>query len=292
MDFIIVLIIWITLVCTTGAVIIGISLHDIRQIKLDGRFQCNPNSRIWRKRPFISVVIDGEPTQECLDSLKHSNYHNMKIITDNEYLVDGLVLSIARNTILKRTAVSSAVRQLNGNPSLNVIEITAIYSSPKTLNQLFRLFWQITSMPFVSTRDGLNVTSARSTWPTISCINIGASINHHRIYAALSWLTKLANLATLLYVSYIAVILHQPEYLLLYLAVFGLWLLWTIVSYPYINLYQKAAYLFLSPLCLSYFVYRCSSAPFRFLRFLRHNSISVRQEQTSQKADSNLAEPA
>ncbi len=246
------------------ATIVGITLHDVRLIKLDKEFRRHPHARRWRKRPMVSIVIDRKPSSACLASIRRSNYRKVEIVSNGSEVHGELLLSIASNTMIAQTALSQAARQFNANPSMPSFEIIPILESPQTIREFFRVYHTIALAPFVAARAGLGIALPNSSWPLMTNLHTTPMSRRTRLYLVLRWLAAVANLYTLVYAGYIAIILYQPEFLLMYLAAFGLWLLWAVSRYHQLRFRDKLIYLLLAPASLIYFVVRSFVTPLRF----------------------------
>ncbi len=251
------------------ATIVGITIYDIHAIRLDKQFRRHPHARRWRNRPLVSVVIDGEPSVASLASIRRNNYRKVEIVADGQPVNGQLVLSLAPDAVIERTTISQAVRQFNNQASKSQVETIPVLQPPQTLRQFFHNYYLIASAPFIAVRTGLGIKQPYSPWPVIVRLQSAGMTRQTRLYIAFRWLTHIANLAVLLYVGYVAVVLYQPEFLLMYLAGFGLWMVWAISSYRYLSFGQKITYLLLAPASLIYFAFRCLTAPFRLKQYLR-----------------------
>lgn len=249
---------------TLLATVIGITLSDIRSLRLNSDFRRHPHARRFRQRPLVSVVIDGEPTDDSLKSIRRSNYRKHEIITNEKVINGQLLLTITPDTILERTAISRAVRQFNNDSSMHMIEIMPVLQSPQTVRQFFHFYHKIASAPFITARAGLAVTLPRSSWPVLANLEMTAVTRRTRIYLIMRWLAGIANLYTLVYVGYIAVVLYQPEFFLMYLGTFGAWMLWAMSRYQQLRFRDKLFYLVLAPASLIYFALRSLFTPLRF----------------------------
>lgn len=121
------------------------------------------------------------------------------------------------------------------------------FDTPHTITQFFAHYRSIVTAPFLAVRAGLGITDTPQ---------------RTNIYMILRQLVQLCNLVTLLYTSYLAAALHQPHLLLIYLAAFTLWLVWTIGRAP-LSKRQKISYLLLAPSSFFYFALLALAAPFR-----------------------------
>jgi hypothetical protein len=243
-------------------VIAGISINDIRSIKLAKQLRLHPYSRKFRNRPLVSIITDKEPTEECLISIRRSNYKKIEIITDIVLAKGSYILSMSGDTVLERTAISQAVMKLNANPQTALIELVPTIKSPQTLHSFFTFYHQIVTAPFIHVRAGLDSYSTYTPRPIIIRPTGTLPMWRAYTYMSLRLLGKFANLSTLAYCVYIAVALLQPEFLLGYLLAFSLWTVWSLFSSRQLSLSQKITYSLLFPASLGYFVYRCAISPF------------------------------
>jgi hypothetical protein len=268
MELVFIIIVGSILATSSIVIIVGITIHDIHAIRLDQQFSRHPHARRWRKRPLVSIVINGEPSTACAVSIRRSNYRKVEIIAAGRSIKGALIFSLAPDTVLDHSAISQAVKQFNNSLSKSQVEMTPVLRSPQTLRQFFHNYYVIASAPFIAVRAGLGIRQPYSSWPMIVRLQLADTTRWTHLYIAFRWLTHVANLTVLLYVSYIAVVLYQPEFLLMYLAGFVLWMIWAIVRYRHLSFVQKITYLLLAPASLIYFAVRCLTAPFRLKQYL------------------------
>lgn len=227
-------------------VIIGITAHDVRLIRQDREYRRHTQARRWRKRPLVSIVYDDVPTQKSLSSIHSNQYSNLQIINSSHVVIGEIIVHLSADTVINRTAIRSAVRQYNYYPSQKNIELVPVLEQPKTLRQFFRTYQLIAVSPFIAVRSGLMISAIQS-----------------HTYVSLRWIIQVANLLTLVYISYIAAALYQPEYLLLYLVGFSLWILFALFTYPGLSTSEKITYLLLAPATVGYFLVNSIVAPLR-----------------------------
>ena len=242
--------------------VIGITIHDVRAIKIEKDFRRHPYAKQFRQRPLVSIIVNGAPTDGCLASIRRSNYRKIEIVSGTQPINGTLVISMPADTLLERTAISRAVRRLNNDPTIASLEFIPKIQPAQTLRQFFRMYQQLATTPFVFARVGLSIASPQTHWPTVIRTGHAAHSRRSQAYAILRWLGTVANLFALLYLTYIAIILMQPEFLLGYLLGFSLWLLWAIAGSQQLSLGQKIMYILLAPASFGYFAVRCLLAPF------------------------------
>lgn len=254
-------------------VLAGMTVHDVRSIKTRREIKRRPYARKWRGRPTVSVLIDGEPADECLKSIRKSNYRKLKIATDGSDATGEFILKVPSQAVLPRGAVKEAVLHSNGSPTLQSIELLpAIQRMPMTTRELFGHYYVMLYAPLASMHTGLNLTRIDSPYPLL--VRRSAS-PRSRPLTALLLMFHVLNLMVFIYATYIVVSSLQPELLLIYLVGFTLWGVWSITRYPYASSNLKIIFLLLFPVSFIYFIYRLITAPLRFinLRPLPRNAI-------------------
>ncbi len=242
--------------------IIGITLQDIRLNKLNGLLRKRPNMTQFRRRPLVSIMVNDEPTDESIKSIRNGNYRKIEIIHKGEQVHGDLVLPMNTDTVLERTALSKAINQFNMNPKTEAVEIIPRPELPDNIRELLLFYRRIASAPFIAVRAAFHVVPIwGSGWPVI--VNLHAKISEWRArtYNFLRWVAYVANALTLLYVLFAASVFRQPEFLLLYLGGFMIWLATAVWLYPYFSLRQKIVSLLLSPVSLGYFTILALVAP-------------------------------
>jgi hypothetical protein len=247
--------------------VVGMTLRDIHKVKLAREYRKHPHARRWRERPLVSIVIDGDPTEECLRRIRHSDYNKIQIVTNGQAIDGDYILTLAPDAILERTAISRAMREFSSDHSLGSIELPVAVRPPKTTRQLFSVYRLIAAAPFTATRAGLRVALPSTSTPTLIRMETYEFSVRSHLYTAGRWIVQVVVLLTLLYVVYVATTFYRPEFLLMYLATFGLWMLWSIASYRHFSFRQKLMYFALSPVSIIAFFYWCISAPLHFRQY-------------------------
>jgi hypothetical protein len=75
-----------SLLCFIGlaSCLIGASLYDLKEAKIDNQIRKHPYTKKNRFRPLISIVVyisnNNQNVQACLESIRKSNYHHYEII--------------------------------------------------------------------------------------------------------------------------------------------------------------------------------------------------------------------
>jgi hypothetical protein len=240
-----------------GAVvtIIAITIQDMRLAKISNIMHRHPHSQQFRRRPLVSIIMDDEPTNEAIQSIRHGNYRKLEILYTGEQAHGDLMLPMNADTVLERTALSNAINQFNMNPNTEAVEIVPRPELPDNLNQLLHFYRRIASAPFIAVRAAFHVVPIwGSGWPVLLNMHRAVPVWRARIYAFCRWLMYVANACALIFVIYAAAIMHRPEFLLLYLGLFTLWLVTAIWLYPYFSLRQRLVALLLAPVSFGYFL--------------------------------------
>jgi len=182
------------------------------------------------------------------------------------------VTSLRKNLVLRehgRTASEQSVRfalkRFQSDPRTRFVEIIPRLEFPQTLRGFFAAYHEIVLAPFIKVRAAANVHPAHQHWPTLSR-KIRSKNRLDRWYGAYAWLIHVTNLMLLSYIGNIGINLDQPDFLLAYMSIFGLWLAWSISNHPLLHWRQKMVYLLLAPASLGYFLWRAVGAPFAPLR--------------------------
>lgn len=247
--------------------ITAITVQDMRIAKLSQFIKNNPKLERLKRRPLISIIIDEEPTDESIISLRHGNYRKIEIVYSGEKTHGDLMLPINPDTIIEKSLLSKAINRFNTNPEIEAIEIIPQPEIPDNLRDLLHFYRQIVSAPFISVRAAFRVVPIwGSGWPVI--INLHAKIPEWRarLYAILRWVIQTANAFVLVYAVTLAAIFRQTDVLVLYLGLFIIWLIAAIWMYPYFTLRQKIVSIFLAPVSFGYFFILGIVAPFTSLR--------------------------
>ncbi len=227
--------IFVTAILASWAVfaMVAITLADLRAISLEKALQRHPHARKWRgvTRLRKSLSLHGD------------------------------------KNLLPHKTVRLALAQFQANPATRFVEMIPRLMFPQTTQQFFAAYRMIASAPFVRLRAVLNVRSSQQQWPMFLQTDI-TKTHLEWCYSFAVWILAVSNISLITYIGSIA-ILGEPHYLLGYIAIFSLWLMWSIWSYPTITIRQKIFYLLFAPASLSYFLWRTIIAPFIPLRLLR-----------------------
>jgi hypothetical protein len=243
------------------ATMVGLTLYDIREIRLDDQAQRHPYARAFRSRPLVSVLVEDHATEACLRSIRESDYRKTEIIFPGEEARGKLWMALPSDVVICRTAISTAVRRFNTDPTLGFVELTAVVQPPKTLRQLFRAFRLVAQAPFISVRTAFRITPGRTPRPLIYKPDTLLRRWPTRVYQLAHWVIAVINVVALLYIAYVAVVLGQSALLLDYTAGFCLWLVWSIWQYPFFSLQQRISYTLLAPVSFCYFIFVSLRAP-------------------------------
>ena len=242
--------------------IIGVTIHDIRVVAFMREQRQHPHARRWRTRPLVSVIYADEPSDDQLSTIAKSNHKKHEIVKVGKKARGQMLLTLPNNDVLANDSLRNAVRKIQYYVSHRRVEIVPVFRSPQTITELFSLYKRLALLPFVSFREAMNITTAPSLWPVLSDKNTYVPTWRDTTYATTKWIVSVTNLAVLCYICFFAFMTAQPDLLLLYVAGFGLWMLWSIASYPYFSFTQKLTLFALSPISLWYFGYLALRAPF------------------------------
>lgn len=250
------------------AVIAGLTLHDVREIRQDNEYRQHPYARKWRKRPLVSIVIDGHPTQACLQSIRSWHYRNVQIVSSGSPVDGDLILSMSPDTTIDKPTFLRAVRILNADASISKVELTPIIKYEETVRGLLSSYRLVATAPFTAARMGLGVSLPQSSLPVLARVQTAPLSIRSKLYLLLRWVVQIANISAVVFAIYLALAIHQPDILLLYMATFSFWLLWSIARYKQMTLGQKIGLLGLAPVSLGSFLYYCVSAPLRLRQYV------------------------
>ena len=257
------------------AVVVGVTLHDIRVIRAQRAYKLHPYARKWRARPTI-VVTDSDQSA----SLRR-HYRNVQTTAMAN---DGPTLRIPRAAQLPSGSLHSAVRFHAVYPK-RPVPLFPVIAPPATIRQLFWSTYLLLAAPFATMRAGLGVQAHRD-FPALQY----ASATGRHSFTVATWTAKCVYSAFFGYALFLGVVLGQSVLLLAYLAVFGTWSLWAIGRYPSLRFTQKMAFAGLLPATLIYFVWRLATAPLRlpilaavaYTRARRYDNHTNRIARTSQ----------
>lgn len=249
------------MVAAAAMTIIGMTVSDVRAIRTEAMFNKHPRLQRYRRRPLVSVIVDGDTSDRCIEGIRQNTYRKIEIINLGEKPRGSLLLRIQQDVSLDKSAVSDAVHQLNMDPSRQSIELIPAYIKPVTLRDLLSVYRIVTLAPFIAVRSLFHVTHSLSTWHVLTRRDeSGHSVGMY-VYVMFRWLVQLANAFVLIFAIYLAIIPQETFYLEIYLSAFGFWLLLSIMTYPRFSFGQKIKYALLAPVSLSYFLLLAFMAP-------------------------------
>lgn len=248
------LIVTIVAVCTV--------MHDVRLIRAERAHRRHPHAARWRARPPIMIVTDGQPTNDCLASIRKVTYRKKRIVTNSLVVPTGLVLRLSGDSILARNALAIAAWQHAAWPRRRMIELLPHIGFPHSLAELHRNYRIILDSRFLAVRSVTNTVITDPPYPVLYQTEA-----RHRAHNALAFVAKLlfhtAHASILLAALFFALSSYQSLLFVLYLGALLLWIIWSLADYPTQNFLTKIAYLFLLPAVLPYLAYRLLSAPAR-----------------------------
>jgi len=236
-------------------VIVTVTLYDLQTIHQEKVRRAHPHARRWRHRPYVAV--HGTAPQQL-----HRQYRHV-VTSDQPH---NLVLFLRHDSTLPPTALRDAASHLYDQPKARFVELIPLQRFPTTTRQFFATYASFADLPLVKLRDVLRVRPTTGNRPFIARSPLAGTYRDHS-YATLAWLLGCCNIILLLYVAYVAVAAGQYSYLAAYISMFSLWLAWAIVSHPWLNTWQKLAYIVLMPASFGYLFWRAASAPFRRLAY-------------------------
>ena len=232
--------------------LLGITIHDIRQVQLKSHMRQQPRIR-FRKQPLVSVYVSDNPTIDCIESIWNSDYQKIEINPTRRHVPSKLILTLKPDSVIDKSAIKNTVRLFERNRSLVVVELSQILQTPKTFKQLLHSYRLIAAAPFVSSRAGFGVCLTHPLSPII--VRPGSQKNTRTgAYSVARWLTHTASIATQLYACFLALILFQPILLIGCLGCFWFWMTMAITHYPHLKLRQRIFYLLFIPTSLGYLV--------------------------------------
>lgn len=135
---------------------------------------------------------------------------------------------------------------------------------PSTLRELADAYLIIINAPFAEAREGLGHPVDTALYPSIrphSTANIYS--RKDMLYDTVCRLIALINMSIFILCFGLAVLIHEPTFIITYLFCFCTWVVWAIVRYPYGSFLQKALLVFLLPSMAGFFFYRLAIAPVR-----------------------------
>ncbi len=209
------------------AVVLLITLRDLRIIALENERRRHPYARKWRgvTRLRRKLRVHGDEQSVPQKSFRF------------------------------------ALAQFQANPAARFVEMIPYLAFPTTLQGLFVAYHSIALSPFIKVRAAANILPTSERWPQLKTRKriTGRLDAYYGLYV---WLLQATNLLILLYVSYLMFAADQSGFLLAYIMAFGVWLAWSITNHPLLVWRQKVAYLVLAPTSFGYFLWRVIVAPF------------------------------
>lgn len=248
--------------------IVAITVQDIQAAKLHQLIKKHPKLKRLRRRPLVSIVVDEEPTDKSIASLRHGAYRKIEIVYTDEKTHGDLLLPINPDIVIEKSSLAKAINQFNLRPETEAIEIIPKPDIPNNIRDLLYFYRQIISAPFIAVRAAFHVVPIwGSGWPVIINPRAKIPVWRARVYAFLRWLMYVANTYALVYSVYVAIFYHRPEFLILYIGLFTVWLITAIWTYPYFALRQKIVSVVLAPVSFGYFFIIGIIAPFTALHW-------------------------
>lgn len=141
--------------------------------------------------------------------------------------------------------------------------------TPSTLGELAEAYTLIINAPFAEAREGLGRSITSSLYPTLQT-TIKRYDHGDMLYDTVCRIIAFIHTGVFISCFGLAILIHEPLFIIAYLICFCAWALWTIARYPYVSLLQKATLILLLPSMTGYFFYRLSTAPVRGLARTTH----------------------
>lgn len=237
-------------------VVVGISLHDIREIRRTGQRQKHPYAQRYRRRPLVSIRINGKLTEQKIrDLLKNNNYRKLEIITSSSQQIRGeFILTTNGSVPLQKNSIRHAVIELMSRPALHSLEIPVPIVRPGTLRELFAVYHQVAGSLFRKSRDGLGIYLPDSKFLLLARSSTPRSSIYDKLYAIFAALAPQAILFTGGLAIYMLLVLHQATPLAVILGSLGLFMAFAIWWCDQLGFMQKLGYSVLMPISLWYFI--------------------------------------
>jgi hypothetical protein len=254
--FILIMILFIAITC---AVLIGVSVHDIRAIHRERAIKIHPHAKKWRERPLVSIIIDGTPTEACLASIKNNKYRKKEIITHSSQIPKGdFIIKIHSTVILMPTAILNAVHELNSRQSLQYVELSQHLNNLTNLRQLLNNYQLFAREVFQKSRSGLTISLGNTPQVVMSRrSHTQLSLKNkvwNSLYGTIAILTKIILPFLLMYALYLAFALQQSDALLSVLAIFSVFMTLAIWGHGQLLFVRKLQYFSLLPVSLGFFI--------------------------------------
>lgn len=235
--------------CGIGlALIIGVSLHDIRAVWRQQAQRRHPHARRYRQRPLVSVISDGS----SLVLRRQLGYRNHEWI-DAAHTPRGEYILQLNGHFIPNDALRRAVITLASQPAMRHVELPRRLSAPTTLWQLLANYRTIAGDLALKARGGLNIYPASASTVLLRRQQIRPTIADY-CYRGIGVIA----LPTVAYGGAMAVsmalLFRQPQLLMAVLTGWGLWLGLAILWHDQLTTRQKLGYLAVAPVSLGYFV--------------------------------------
>lgn len=238
-----------------GALLIGISLYDIREIRHARAYRLHPHARRYRQRPLVSVVIRGEPTEQCLQSLQHTSYRKLQVIASPSQKINGdLILTLPRAAILPKHAIRQAVIELSSRPNLSSLEVPVKIMSPTTLGELFGAYRDTMRSLFRKSRAGLGISPPSTAARLLTRTTSQETSAWQKVYTVSAAVAPLPALASGGLALYMLLVPGQAQPFMTLLAYLGLFMLLAIWWHDQLSFMQKVTYTILMPISIWYFL--------------------------------------
>lgn len=239
-------------------IILGITIHDIRTIR-SSRDRRNSKRQ---SQPFVTVVVEENVSDACLESIRHSDYQNYEIVFSGEHTHSKFILSLRRDAQIAPSAIRQSVTALITFPHWDYVEIKPVIPNPRTIAELFRLYHTVALAPFISLRTALMIPpNIRQPWPIVQRANIPPRRVRSSVYNFMRWLMLVMNAVLISYISFVAFVTLQPLYLLTYICALMIWVIVCLIEYPHFSYQQRISYILLSPVSFWYFFLYAFYAP-------------------------------
>jgi len=225
-------------------VLVGITLHDIRETAWLRSYRRHPHAKRYRERPMI--FIDSQKISSAqLMSLRKS-YRKLTLTTASKY-----IFILETPPAFSKDALKNAIMRLNSQPSLGSYEISPALAPAETLPQLFENYRHIANDLFRKSRSGLGIYTPTSV-SVIQKSHIQRT-SRDKLYTLLATAAKLPLPLLLIWVAYMGIVVGISEVLLATLQSFGLFMIAALWWHDQLTLRQKISYALLLPITIWYF---------------------------------------
>ncbi|USN96768.1 MAG: hypothetical protein H6797_01020 [Candidatus Nomurabacteria bacterium] len=252
MELIVITIIGFILALVTGATLLGMTIHDIRKIRLESQLRSRPRIR-FKKLPLVSIYVDGTPSNKCMESIWNNDYRKIEIKPLSQPINGKLILRLKSDYVLEKSAINYAVHRLEKDRSLVVVELSPVLQFPDTFGQLLHAYRLIAAAPFASSRAGFGIALTHPLNPILIRPSYHKNMRT-KTYAITRWFAFVACIVAQIYACFLALFLYQPILLIGCLSCFWLWMVAAITHYPHLSFRQRIFYALLIPTSLGYIV--------------------------------------